>query len=71
MAVPVSMSLAGRAPSVSRRLLQLDPSLLAGASVAHQSAAAAAANRKYLGDLEAIKQVRLIIFEGIMQPNLR
>ena len=71
MAVPVSMSLAGRAPSVSRRLLQLDPSLLAAASVAHQSAAAAAANRKYLGDLEAIKQVRLIIFEGIMQPNLR
>ena len=71
MAVPVSMSLSGRAPSVSRRLLQLDPSLLAGASVAHQSAAAAAANRKYLGDLEAIKQVRLIIFEGIMQPNLR
>ena len=71
MAVPVSMSLAGRAPSVSRRLLQLDPSLLAGASVAHQSAAAAAANRKYLGDLEAIKQVRLIFFEGIMPPNLR
>ena len=71
MAVPVSMSLAGRGSSVSRRLLQLDPSLLAVASVAHQSAAAAAANRKYLGDLEAIKQVRLIIFEGIMPPNLR
>ena len=70
MAVPVSMSLSGRAPSVSRRLLQLDPSLLAVASVAHQSAAAAAANRKYLGDLEAIKQVRLIIYEGIMTPKL-
>ena len=59
MAVPVSIAMSGRASSVSRRLLQLDPSLLAGISVAHQSAAATAANRKYLGDLEAIKQVVL------------